>query len=196
MKIRQPDGRRPKYAEAYRDRPTVLTLDPAFHPGSPLAIVEGEFDALLLGQELRGLAAVATLGPASVRPDSSILLRFLGLSPWFTAHDADEAGDKAAAAWPARSRRARPPGPFNDWTEARQGGVDLRRWWTDRLAGKLAPPLFTRPELAARRWAPAVPDSDPGVDLDRSDPDRRRLALESLGVGPGDAHETPPEAVN
>ena len=52
VKIRQPDGRRPKYAEAFRD-PARLVCYPGpetIRPGRPLVIVEGEFDALLLGR--------------------------------------------------------------------------------------------------------------------------------------------------
>ena len=187
-KIRQPEGRKPKYAEAFRDRPGFLLGTPIGTPGSPLVVVEGEFDSILLGQELHGLATVATLGPASVRPDPITLIRFLSLSPWMIATDADEAGDRAAAGWPARSVRVRPPRPFNDWTEAVQGGVNLRRWWIDRLASNHEPPLFAWTELAAHRWGP-TPDSDPGVILDHLNSACPHLSLESLGLGPGDAYE-------
>ena len=62
VKIRQPEGREPKYAEAFRDRPRVYPDPAVIEPGRPLVVVEGEFDALLLGQELRDLAAVVTFG--------------------------------------------------------------------------------------------------------------------------------------
>ena len=185
-KIRQPGGGGPKYAEAFRDRTGIL-MGSTVAPGLPLVVVEGEFDCLLLGQELRGLAAVATLGPASVRPEPGALGRFLALAPWYVATDADEAGDKAADAWPGHSRRVRPPAPFNDWTEAAQGGVNLRRWWADRLAGTADPSLFSWPELAARRWGPGRDDPEFGIIADLPDPERRRAALEALGTGPGDA---------
>jgi hypothetical protein len=70
VKIRQPDDRRPKYAEAFRD-PTRFVCYPgpeAIRPGRPLIVTEGEFDALALGEALRELAAVVTLGSASARP--------------------------------------------------------------------------------------------------------------------------------
>ena len=63
----------------------------------------------------------------------------LAAAPWYVAHDADDAGDKAASEWPARSIRVKPPDPHKDWTEAAQAGIDLRRWWTDRLGGTEAP---------------------------------------------------------
>ncbi len=179
-KIRQPDGYRPKYVEAYRDRPGLYPGRQAIRPGRPLIVVEGDFDALILGQELGELAAVVTLGSASGRPDPGIFASMLAAPRWFLATDADDAGDKAAGRWPARSRRARPPAPFKDWTEARQGGVDLSRWWSDRLGGDEAPPLFAWDDLAGRRWGPAADDPEPGIVIDRPDPDRRRLALESL----------------
>jgi hypothetical protein len=93
-------------------------------------------------------------------------------SPWFVATDADQAGDKSAGGWPARARRVRPPGAFKDWTEAHQGGVNLRRWWSDRLEGTEAPPLFSWEELAAR-------NSEPGIVVDKPDRARTLAALEA-----------------
>ena len=109
VKIRQPEGRKPKYAEAFRDRPRVYPDPAVIEPGRPLVIVEGEFDALLLGQELRDLAAVVTLGSASSRPDLAARSEMLAAAPWYIATDADEAGDKAASGWPAVAIRVRPP---------------------------------------------------------------------------------------
>ena len=85
------------------------------------------------------------------------------------AHDADKSGDRAAAAWPARARRVRPPGAFKDWTEAAQAGVNLHRWWSDRLAGTEAPPLFTWNELSRQRWGPAEREPRPGIEIPADD---------------------------
>jgi hypothetical protein len=156
VKIRQPEGVRPKYVEAFRDRPRIFPDPEAIEPGRPLVIAEGEFDALLLGQELRDLAAVVTLGSASNRPDPTILGEMLAAAPWFIATDNDPAGDKAAGEWPARAVRIRPP-KGKDWTEAAQAGVNLRRWWSDRLAGTDAPALFPGDGLA--RYVFAVDSS-------------------------------------
>ncbi|MGA2701528.1 MAG: hypothetical protein ABSH35_10580 [Isosphaeraceae bacterium] len=183
VKIRQPEAREPKYAEAFRDRPRVYPDAAVIEPGGPLVIVEGEFDALLLGKELRrapglpGWAAVVTLGSASSRPDLATRSEMLAAAPWFIATDAYEAGDKAASVWPAPARRVRPPGAFKDWTEAAQAGVNLHRWWSDRLGETEAPALFTWPELAAKRWGPALDDPTPGINIDRPDPERIRAAL-------------------
>jgi DNA primase len=130
VKIRQPEEKRPKYAEAFRDRPRIYPGPEAIRPGKPLVVVEGEFDALLLGQELGELAGVLTLGSASIRPEGSTYLAMLSAPVWYAAHDADEAGDKAAAEWPAPAIRVRPP-EGKDWTDARQAGVALRRWFIE-----------------------------------------------------------------
>jgi CHC2 zinc finger len=166
VKIRQPEGRKPKYVEAFRDRPQVYPDPAVIEPGRPLVIVEGEFDALLLGQALGrapglpGWAAVVTLGSTSSGRgygggiDPAILRRVLAAPVWFVATDADKAGDKAASEWPARAIRVRPPEPFKDWTEAAQAGIDLRSWWLPRLGGTEA--LWNH--LAALRWGPALND--------------------------------------
>ena len=169
VKIRQPEGREPKYAEAFRDRPRVYPDPAVIEPGRPLVVVEGEFDALLLGQELRHLAAVVTLGSASSRPDLPTRADMLAAAPWYIATDADEAGDKAADGWPAVARRVRPPVLFKDWTEAAQPGVNLRCWWLHRLGGTEA--LWNG--LDGWRWGPARDDPSPGVIIDKTDEDPR-----------------------
>jgi hypothetical protein len=163
VKIRDPDAPKSKrYKEAFRDRPGIYPGPQAIRPGWPLIIGEGELDALLLGQELRDLAAVVTLGPSSNRPDAGVIGRMLCAPVRFIALDADKAGDKAAAEWPARATRVRPPEPFKDWTEAAQAGIDLRCWWLPRLGGTEA--LWNH--LAALRWGPAINDPTPGIIID------------------------------
>jgi DNA primase len=167
LKIRQPDGRRPKYAEAFRD-PARVGCYPGMdtiQPGRPLLVAEGEFDSLLLGQDLSGLASVITLGAASGSPCASILAPMLATSPWFIATDNDDAGDEAAAKWPDSSLRIRPPGAFNDWTELKAHGVNLRRWWTEVFAGVEHPRLFTWEEARELRWGSDAEKGEPGLDV-------------------------------
>jgi len=166
VKIRQPGGRKPKYVEAFRDRPALYPGREAIRQGRPLVIPEGEFDALLLGQELRDRAAVVTTGSASVLPDTGSRQAMWAAAPWFLALDADPPGDKAASGWPARAIRVRPPDPFNDWTDAARAGVNLRLWWAARLGRET---LWH--ELAALRWGPALNDPTPGIIIDRPDPE-------------------------
>jgi hypothetical protein len=54
----------------------------------------------------------------------------------------------------------------------------MRRWWSDRLGGNEAPPLFSWEELAALRWGPAIEEPTPGIVVDR--PDRSHI-----GAAPG-----------
>lgn len=186
VKVRQPDGIRPKYAEAFRDRPGAYMASGSILPGLPLVVVEGEFDAMLLGQELAGVATVVTLGGASERIGPDVVSRFLGASPWFVATDADTAGDRAAESWTfPRAIRTRPPRPFKDWTEAKAGGVDLRRWWAERMAGISSPDLFAWPDLAALRWGPADKSSDGGVVVARPSRDRLASLLETEAANGG-----------
>ncbi len=179
VKLRQTEGDQPKYVEAFRDRPSLYPDRHAIRPGRPLVIVEGEFDALLLGQELDDLAAVVTLGGTeSSKPEPDILGSLLPAARWFVATDGDDAGDKAAARWQStRARRVRPPEPFKDWTDSARAGVNLRRWWADRLGGPWKP--YSWDHLAGMRWGPAAADATPGIVIDWPDPSCRRLALES-----------------
>jgi DNA primase len=151
-----------KYTSAFADSPSIYPSSAVIRPGKPLIVAEGEFDALLLAQQVPE-ASVITLGSASARTDLSVLSTMLSAPCWFVALDADQAGDFAAAKFPARAVRVRPPGAFKDWTDSAQAGVNLRRWWSDRLGGIDKPALFTWDELAVLRWGPALVDQD---DLD------------------------------
>src|SRR5262249_54308052 len=139
----------------------------AIRPGMSLVAAEGELDAILLGQELADLASVITTGSSSTPLDPSMLPALLRCPRWYAAHDADSAADGAAAEWPARAVGVRPPAPDNDWTEARQPGVTLRRWWSDRLKGIEPPERSTWEELAALRWGPGRTDPAPGIVVDQ-----------------------------
>jgi hypothetical protein len=161
VKIRQPSWRKPKYVEVYRDTPRVYPSMAVVRPGAPLILVEGEFDAMVLGQEVGDLASVVTLGSASTDIYAAGWGLF-GAVPIYAAHDADASGDRAAARWPSRAVRARPPEPDNDWTDARRAGVDLRRWWTDRMAGIATPVRFTAEEEDRQERA-AIMEFDGGM---------------------------------
>ena len=183
VKVRQPEGRKPKYAEVFRD-PARLACYPGpemVRPGRPLVIVEGEFDALLLGQELAPFdVAVITLGSASARPDPAILGRLLAAAPWFIATDADEAGDRSASGWPTRARRVRPP-EGKDWTEFHLTGFNRLRYLWGGILGRGTTPWS---ELAALRWGPAVGDPTPGIVIDRPDRGRMMAALRAAADDP------------
>jgi hypothetical protein len=151
VKVRQPDGSQPKYVQLFADRPLIYPGPGVIRTGKPLVIVEGEFDALLVGQDLEGTAAVVTLGSASARPVPDVLLPMLAASPWYIATDADLAGDRSAEGWPAgRTRRVRPPSPYKDWTEFHLAGFNhIRYCW----GGILPHPERDWDEIMTRRWA-------------------------------------------
>ena len=181
VKLRQPEGNRPRYAEAYRDRPSLYPGRRVIRAGRPLVIVEGEFDALLLGQELDELAAVVTLGgTGSTKPEPGIVGMMLAAAPWYIATDGDDSGDKAAARWEeTRARRVKPAEPHKDWTEARQAGVNLRLWWSDLLGVRFPP--YSWEILNGSRWGPAAAEPEPGIIIDPPELDRSRLSLVANG---------------
>jgi CHC2 zinc finger len=147
VKIRRLGDVELRYIEAFRDRPSLYAPS-GIVPGRALVIVEGELDSLLMGQELWGWASVATVGPASVRPNSRALMATLTAPKLFIATDADEAGDRAAAASPTWAQRVRPRAPHKDWGELHRTGWNMiRHDWHRKF-------VEPRPwdELSQERW--------------------------------------------
>lgn len=126
--------------------------------GRPLILAEGEFDALILAQELGDLCPVVTLGSASASLEklrTRNLLALTGAGVWFLAYDRDAngSGDKGAtklADYPHLSRRVRPPAPFKDWNDAIVR-YDLRLYWRNILE----PGWFM-----SMRWGSALTESE------------------------------------
>ncbi len=162
INIRRPEGD-PKYvAVRGSHRGGLFPGRSGIVAGKPLVIVEGEFDALLLGQELADVAAVVTLGSAGNKPSARIKNAMLTASRWIVAGDADGAGEKSAEGWLASSDRcvrvAPPQAKGKDWTEAYQNGLDLKTWWQEQLRdlrGQASP-------QPAERHLPA-PSSEPNT---------------------------------
>ena len=185
INVRRPEGQ-PKYlAVKGSHRGGIYPGWSGIVRGKPLVIAEGEFDALLLGQELRGLCSVVTLGSASDRPNPRILNALLKASPWIIAGDADDAGKRSAANWLSRSDRcvrvAPPQERGKDWTAACQNGLDLRVWWQETLARQARlgvpgspPPPASPLEVVKERLVPDPPSGLP-------------VFLPPSGTNPGDA---------
>jgi hypothetical protein len=149
--------------EVFAESPGVYPSTTTIGPGAPLVIAGEEFDALLLAQELEGLASVVTLGAASSRLDGATYVAMLRCPRWFAAHEAGLAGDAAAAMWPARAVRARPPAPARDWGEVHAGGFNRIRYiW----GGILRRPGTPWEDLAKARWGPGLTDPAPGIVAD------------------------------
>jgi DNA primase len=100
-------------------------------------VTEGEFDALLLWQEIGGLADVITLGSETGRLADRWLPVLLPVKRFWVTTDNDEAGERAAAYWirlvGRRGQRILPPGNAKDVTEAWQAGDNLTAWASDAL---------------------------------------------------------------
>lgn len=149
VKIRQGDAR-PKYVEAFRDAPTIFPSPDAIRPGVPLAIVEGEFDAILLNQLIGDFACVVTLGSASSKVEPDVLGRMTVCPRWYAAHDADDAGERGAAPWLELGWAARVRPPAKDWTDAHGLGFSVvRSHW---LGAIREAPRPTWEELEGMRW--------------------------------------------
>jgi hypothetical protein len=74
------------------------------------------------------MATVLTTGSAADDPSPALLRAATVASRILAGHDADDAGDRAATAWPG-AIRVRPPGGSTDWTDAYRNGVNLGDWW-------------------------------------------------------------------
>jgi hypothetical protein len=157
VKVRRLDGREPKYLEIHRDGPTVYPGPDAIRPGLPLVAVEGEFDALLLHQLIGDFASVLTAGGADGLPAAAALRAALDCPSWFAAHDADDAGERAAGKWLRFPWcvRVRPPEPDNDWGDVHAGGFNRIRY----VWGRYLPLGTPVDELESQRWG--GPDDGP-----------------------------------
>jgi DNA primase len=113
-------------------------------PGFAIIVVEGEFDCLLMRQELGDLAVVITLGSASRSVTPAILDLLKVGTKLFIATDTDDSGEKAAARWPSSVVRIKPPRGLKDWNEAYRQGLNLRKFWT----------LYAN--IASRGFAPSL----------------------------------------
>jgi DNA primase len=139
IKIRRfPDG--PDKYRAVKGSVPCLYLADDLRGRQVAVICEGEFDALLLAQEVgdpstgsgQVLVGVVALGSAAnkVRAINAGLPFLLEVNRLLVATDNDEEGERAAAYLLERTKRARrlrvPQG--NDVTDFWKGGGDLREW--------------------------------------------------------------------
>ncbi len=121
----------PKYMALRGSRPALFNADRLV--GARVAVVvEGEFDALLLGQFLPAGWAAVTMGGAGLLPGPAFLPYFLPLERVLLRLDNDPAGAAALAAWRALLPMAEPlpplPGAAKDITDFWRGGGELRAW--------------------------------------------------------------------
>ena len=116
---------------------------------------------MLLDQELRGVPVVTLGSTVAERTDPDVLSVMLKSPEWFIALDADQAGDRAAAKFPAWAIRVRPPEGVKDWTELWQSGRNrIRYQW-----GRYLPLSKSWDVLAAQ--APGTGPGEPGSHRDQ-----------------------------
>jgi len=135
VKIRRPlPGRvKSRYASfpGARPGPGLFGVDKL--TGKPDRIVaEGEFDTMLLWQEVGDLADAFTLGAACAALDDRWLPALLSAVRFWIATDNDKRGAAAAKYWldlvGERGKRVLPPGGAKDVGDARQVCAGLRAW--------------------------------------------------------------------
>ncbi|WP_197084229.1 primase-helicase zinc-binding domain-containing protein [Desulfovibrio sp. TomC] len=132
LKVRRPDWREgdplPKYAAVKRSSQGPMAL--AVAPGRPVAIVEGELDALLIHQAAGDLVAAMAMRTAEGRPDAEAHALLKDAPMILCALDADAAGRKGWLWWRANYPQARrcPPIMGKDPGEGMKAGLDLRTW--------------------------------------------------------------------
>ena len=125
-------GRRlPKYMMLRGSRAALFNAD-ALVGARVAVVVEGEFDALLLGQFLPAGWAAVTMGGAATLPGATFLPYFGALERVLLCLDNDDAGQRALAAWSgllAWAEVAPPlPGGAKDLTDFWRMQGDLDEW--------------------------------------------------------------------
>ena len=128
LKIRRADGPA-KYSQVAGGQIALFGADTVTSHNT-VVVTEGEFDAMLLHQELGDLVGVVTLGSASSRLPDAWVPHLLGVQRLLVAHDTDAAGLEGAAMWQSISPRTQRLAPLagKDVTESYLAGGDLRAW--------------------------------------------------------------------
>ena len=128
LKVRT-NRQQPKYLAISGGHPCLFGAD-TLVPGEPAILVEGEFDALLLWQEVGDLVGVATLGSCNRGLSARALRYLLGCPRLLVAYNVDGEGDKGAERLrrlPSRMQRVRPP-VGKDVTAFWQAGGRVQDW--------------------------------------------------------------------
>lgn len=150
-------GDHAKYLMVRGSRPALFGAD-ALRKQQVAVLTEGEFDAILLGQQAGDLAGVATLGSAAMKLTGRWLSLLMNFSCILAAYDLDGAGRRGAQGLLGLSDRIHlaPPVGTDDLTAMHQAGADLRTWLRYYLA-KRAPRAGAASEQAAPAPQPAAP---------------------------------------
>ena len=134
LKVRT-NRQQPKYLAISRGHQCLFGAD-TLVPGEPAILAEGEFDAMLLWQEVGDLVGVATLGSCNRGLSARALRYLLGCPRLLVVYDVDAEGDKGAerlGQLSPRMHRVR-PSVGKDVTAFWQAGGQVREWVRFELA--------------------------------------------------------------
>jgi DNA primase len=134
LKIRT-NRQQPKYLAISGGHPCLFGAD-TLVPGEPAILAEGEFDAMLLWQEVGDLIGIATLGSCNRGLSVRALRYLLGCPRLLVAYDMDVEGEKGAVRLSQLSPRMHRIRPLagKDVTAFRQAGGRVRDWVRFELA--------------------------------------------------------------
>lgn len=158
------DGRRneAKYVSIRRDAAAqglALYIAGNLAAQADVILVEGEFDALLLHQELAGIVPVVTLGSASRGLDSTAQQHLIHARRIWISYDHDEAGRRGAERLSQLSQRIKrlswPELGVKDITDLWRAGHDLATWVVPQVGPSWAPDRLAWCQMWLARLADA-----------------------------------------
>jgi len=101
-------------------------------PEQPVLLLEGEFDALIVQQEVGDLVVAVATGGVTLGRQIKWVGRLIQMPQVLVAFDDDPAGDKAAGWWlkvlPHNAQRCRPLGAKDPNDMLIKAGLNLRQW--------------------------------------------------------------------
>jgi DNA primase len=159
VKVRRGKGADPKYKSIAGGHPLLYGADTL--AGHSVAILpEGEFDAMLLHQEVGDLVGVASLGNAQKQLSLGAVRYLLPIPTLLLSYDTDADGQRGSerlAALSARMRRVTVPSG-KDVTEFWQQGGQVRAWVQYELARLRASAMPPGSQGSVTTLLSAVPD--------------------------------------
>ena len=169
---RRVESGREDHAEASEDDPARHRKPRGGRLTRPLIVCCSESDRLLLTDHLGDHADVMAVG-GGAGESSREVMRAAGLaSAVYLAHDADEAGDRAASLWPSRAIRVRPP--EKDWRETLEKSPGMIAYIWGRYLPLGCPP---KPEDFFDPALHALPPEDRNV----AEATEERAAIQTAG---------------